>query len=139
MTKKEPQQPQGIEQIRDIIFGSTMGDYQQNFKQLTKDIADLEKTLHSRMAKLEKILTELGEGWDSDVERIHQRMAADQKSISTSIQQARNKLLAMLDNLEQKGVNRSDLSQALIELGNSFKPAVKEKGDVTISILEQQP
>ena len=136
MSKKEQQLPQGIEQIRDIIFGNTMGDYQKRFTDLSKGIVELEKTFQSKMTELEKTLSELGESWDADVESIHQKMSTEQKALGDRMQKLRSHIMIHVRSIEEQGVPRSDLAKSLIELGQSLKPAVKEKGDITVSILE---
>lgn len=73
-----------IDQIRDIIFGTQMKDYDRRFTQLEerllKDSADLREELSRRYAALEDYIKR-------EIDALGDRLVAEQRSRTTSLQE----------------------------------------------------
>jgi predicted nucleic acid-binding Zn-ribbon protein len=98
---------QDVERIRDIIFGSQMRDYQQQFEALQRDLARLQQ----------------------EIDQLNERLAEQDSSQGKQVQAVRRELRQADDDLRSElretaqrlttgKVERADLGQLFLEIGN---------------------
>ena len=120
--KKEPQSspdvaaPLGsVDQIRDILFGAQMRDYEERFSALEARLIEearlLREDIQKRFQALEKNLeTERGERGDA-TEKVIEELRSTAKSIGVRAEQDRNDMRAELTAAREAIVERLDSLQ----------------------------
>lgn len=108
-----------VDQIRDIIFGAQMRDYESRFEQLSKRLQDsideLRKEMEQRFAAADQNLTAEREGRESDVELLKRLLAAAEQQLGSEITAARQEFGANLgsasDDLSHRKADRELLAE----------------------------
>jgi chromosome segregation ATPase len=108
---------QEVDRIRDIIFGGQMREYQQRFETVQRDLDRLQQELDR--------LTEQLADQDSDQGK---KLQALRRELRQADDDLRSELREGIHKLADDKVNRADLGQLFIELGNYFKTGVKVTG-----------
>ena len=101
---------QDVGRIREIIFGSQMRDYEQHFRQLERDLANLQ-------AELEALREQTGK---QDKEQT-KKLQALRDDTRRSDDDLRAEMREAVDRLTMDKVDRSTLGDLLIEMGNRLK------------------
>ena len=101
---------QDVGRIREIIFGSQMRDYEQHFRQLERDLANLQ-------AELEALREQTGK---QDTEQT-KKLQALRDDTRRSDDDLRAEMREAVDRLTMDKVDRSTLGDLLIEMGNRLK------------------
>ena len=107
MDEQRQASSQDVERIRDIIFGTQMRDYQQQFEAVQRDLARLQQ----------------------DIDQLNEQLAEQDSSQSKKVQSLRREMRSADDDLRSElrdtaqrlttdKVERVDLGQLFIELGN---------------------
>ncbi|HRJ43214.1 MAG: hypothetical protein KJZ86_15440 [Caldilineaceae bacterium] len=102
--------PQDLERVRDILFGGIVRDYDARFATLQRDLERLQKAL----------------------ERTNEQLAAQESAQNKKLQETRQELQAStdelraetrsdLDRLTNEKVDREQLGNLFIEVGNQIK------------------
>ena len=96
-----------IDQIRDIIFGTQMRDYDRRFttleERLLKDSADLREELGRRYATLEEFIRR-------EIDALGDRLVAEQRSRTTSLQELGGALEQLNRNADRRMTELSEES-----------------------------
>jgi hypothetical protein len=132
-----------IDQIRDIIFGSNMRDYEQRFARLEEtlrreslDIRDatrrhlesLEAFVHKEFAAIEaRLKTERDERADS-----HSKLAADLATHSTSL----FRKIGEFENQEAQA--KREIRNDLLQQSKELTDAIRSKGEELVALLERR-
>lgn len=132
-----------VDQIRDILFGGQMRDYERRFHELEERIRreseKLRQDLQRRMDGLEELLREQGERFGSQLTKIDRewREAGEQSGLQAASQQ--RQLKADLAGLEQKhGQELQGLRERLHKLGNEAGEALRQRADELLAEIEQR-
>jgi hypothetical protein len=117
-----------VDQIRDILFGAQMRDYEERFSALEARLIDearaLREDIQKRFQTLEKNLEaergERGEATEKVIDELRstaksmgQRAEQDRKDLRDELASAREALAARLDSLQGAKTDRAALSQLL--------------------------
>ncbi|HLO51667.1 MAG TPA: hypothetical protein VK211_24860 [Kamptonema sp.] len=96
ITKEEMRERLGnIDQIRDIIFGAQLRDYDNRFDRIESDVSMLQQDMQTRLEQVKTVLTtELRAAFDSFEKKI--------KSINSSTQEDTADLRQQIDRLNRK-------------------------------------
>lgn len=136
--------PEGnVDQIRDILFGGQMRDYERRFHELEERIrreADkLRNELLRRMDGVEELLREQGERIGQQLQRMDRewREAGEQSSQQSASQQ--RALKSELAALEQKHGNElQGLRDRLHKQGNESGEALRQRAEELLAELEKR-
>lgn len=111
--KKSPQlgeQPQEVERIRDIIFGSQMRTYEEQFQVFRRDVERLQGEIDHLNEKL------------TEQEEFHnKKMQALQREMRNATEHLRDELHETAQKLGDEKVDKEVLGDLLIELGSHLK------------------
>lgn len=106
--QQEP--PQELDRIRDIIFGTQMRDYQQQFQVIQRDLARLQK-------EIDRLTEELAEQDSSQSKKLQ----ALRRETGKGDDELRSELRQTAQELTNDKVDRETLGELLIELGTRLK------------------
>jgi len=98
-------QPQ-IDAIRNIIFGQNMQDYDQRFRDLNDDLKQSVQDLDDKLEQTKNFLLE--------------EMRQMENRFNTQLQELNDRLTRESERLEDKKLNRKQLGELLIEIGNKI-------------------
>lgn len=138
--------PPSVDQIRDIIFGSQMAEYEKRFaaleKRLLAESETLRKELQASFAALEKRQQEereLRESAAGDFQKVFEdkvgelveHAARDRESVEQALASARDDIMSRLDELNHAKTDRDALSALLrdvaSELENGSSPSGRKR------------
>lgn len=98
-TAKQEQAPQDVENIREILFGSQMRDYETQFKNFQSDIKRLQQ----------------------EIDQLNEKLQALQRTTRKADNDLRDELRQTAQQLTEDKVDRILLSDLLVELGGYLK------------------
>ncbi|MCB0166024.1 MAG: hypothetical protein KDI79_17455, partial [Anaerolineae bacterium] len=101
---------QGVNRIRDIVFGPQMREYEQRFQQIKNDLERMQQEMERLTDKL----------IDQDAEQL-KKMQALQQDMRKNDDSLRNELRESAQKLTDEKVDRMTLAEMFIELGNNIK------------------
>ena len=145
MTAKEKKEPQSsndataplgsVDQIRDIIFGAQMRDYEERFSALEARLFDearaLREDVQRRFESLEQNLDaergERGAATDRVIEELRatastigERSEQDRTDLQNELAATRDAIMARLDGLQDQKTDRAALSGLLREMASEL-------------------
>jgi chromosome segregation ATPase len=133
MTRKSdeagPEEPPiaEVDRIRDIIFGSQMRTYEQQFKRVAGQLDQINKQLDELKANLGRQRQDL-EGQILKLREATQQSQSEmERTFSNQLAQSRSEFTQGLDALEDAKTSRSHLGELLIEMGTRLK----QQGDIS--------
>ncbi len=119
-----------VEQIRDIIFGAQMRDYESRFADLSQRLQDsideLRKEMEKRFSEADRKLAEERSSRESDTELLKRLLSAAEQQLGSEITAARQEFSANLgsasDDLGHRKADRELLAelfrQAAVQIEN---------------------
>jgi len=133
MTRKSdeagPEEPQiaEVDRIRDIIFGSQMRTYEQQFKRVAGQLDQINKQLDELRANLGRQRQDLEGQIQKLREATQQSQSEMERAFSNQLAQSRSEFTQGLDALEDEKTSRSHLGDLLVEMGTRLK----QQGDIS--------
>ncbi len=106
-----------ILQIRDLIFGENIKQYEERFKELEQTI----KNLKNELKEKEKALQSLQTRSDELQQAIENAKKQSNENNRIEIQRLRDEIDNRLEAYDQLKLNRQDLGSYLTELGSKLK------------------
>lgn len=150
ITKEEMRERLGnIDQIRDIIFGAQLREYDNRFDRIESDISLLQQDIQTRLEQVKSVLTtELRAAFDSfekKIKSINSTVQEDTTDIRQQIDRVNRKFSSSIEALDeaidnQTGAIRDDFSQSrdrLQEDIRSLRTQVFEELDRRFSVLRE--
>lgn len=135
-----------VDQIRDIIFGSQMADYEKRFlalekrllaesealrKEIGKNFAALEKNQQKEREAREAAAGDFRQVFEDKVTELVEHAARDREALEQSLAAARDDITARLDELNHLKTDRGALSALLrdvaAELENGSSPSGRKR------------
>lgn len=101
---------QGVNRIRDIVFGPQMREYEQRFQQIKNDLERMQQEMERLSDKL----------IDQDAEQL-KKLQTLQQDMRKNDDSLRNELRESSQKLTDEKVDRVTLAELFIELGNNIK------------------
>jgi hypothetical protein len=125
-----------VEQIRDIIFGAQMRDYEGRFEALSQRLQDsideLRQEMERRFKASDKSLGQERDARESDVELLKRLLAAAEQQLGSEITAARQELSANLgsasDDLSHRKADRELLANLFREAAMQIEAGQIENG-----------
>lgn len=150
ITKEEMRERLGnIDQIRDIIFGAQLREYDNRFDRIESDISMLQQDIQTRLEQVKSVLTtELRAAFDSfekKLKSINSTTQEDTADIRQQIDRVNRKFSSSIEALDeaidsQTGSIREDFSQSREQLQEdvrSLRTQVFEELDRRFSVLRE--
>jgi len=106
-----------IEQIRDLIFGEQITEYQKMITNLTKECSNLKK----RLDTLEKKYQEAIEQLNSENSAKHSESESRRQELLEYIRKVQNEFDHKIEELMEQKVDKSEIGQAFIDWGMKVK------------------
>ena len=106
-----------ILQIRDLIFGENIKQYEERFKELEKTINGLKNELNEK----NKVLQSLHSRADKLQKAIDDTKNESLKNSHNEVQRLKEEINRRLEAFDQLKLNRQDLSSYLTELASKVK------------------
>lgn len=137
-----------VDQIRDIIFGTQMAEYESRFGELEKRLlaeskalrdeirkgfAEMEERQSESSQKHDEAANELGKSLETRAKELSQNAMRDREALENSLADARHDIMKRLDELTAAKTDRSTLSELLhdvaaqLENGAASTPSPKSK------------
>ena len=111
-----------IEQIRDIIFGDHIAEFEKQVKELKKEYTHLK----NRINDLEKKNVDLDQVITENTEQ-QKNTASDQQQTHKIIEQLKEEFERKIAELTDAKVDKSEIGQAFIEWGMKVKQTANNK------------
>ncbi|CBN57398.1 MULTISPECIES: hypothetical protein [Kamptonema] len=150
ITKEEMRERLGnIDQIRDIIFGAQLREYDNRFDRIESDISLLQQDIQTRLEQVKSVLTtELRAAFDSfekKLKSINSTVQEDTTDIRQQIDRVNRKFSSSIEALDeaidnQTGAIRDDFSQSRDQIQEdirSLRTQVFEELDRRFSVLRE--
>ena len=140
MSKQMQPSSNNIDQIRSLIFGQQMEEYQDRFNTLSQEVSNLRDEMRSSFTRIEKMIEQLNANTDQQNTDVHSRLddtkkqledsrAATELRLTESIRQLdhdsakRLQLAAFLENVSQQLRSNGDAAET------NHKPVQKEQNE----------
>lgn len=121
MSKPMPPSENNIDQIRSLIFGPQMQEYQQRFDQLSAEIADLRKEMRDAVAKMHTALDNLNQS----EKKARERLGAEVREMETRFQkmltEAEERLRSFISEVDGSSAKRVQLADYLMEVSKQLR------------------
>lgn len=112
-----------IEQIRDIIFGSNIREFNNRFEKMESDISRLQQELHDYAQQLKSVFS-------TEIRATHEAFDKKFKSLSTESKEAATELRQQLDRINRKFSNSIEsLDQSLDTQTNLIRDEFNQTRD----------
>jgi uncharacterized protein (DUF342 family) len=114
---QETTEANGIDQIREIIFGEQLIAWQQRFSELEKALSELHKTVESGFSRLEMQIGTEKQNLTGNVQELRTDVSKDTDNLRSQIAAARKQLAA----LDERKVDRDSIGEVFIQWGQKVK------------------
>lgn len=132
MSTMEAQEPQSVDKIRDILFGTHMRDYESRFNRLEESIAreaaDLRESTRKRLEDLESYVKREFEALDSRLRAERDERGSSADSLSKRITETGDAL-----NNAQRDLRREALDQS-----NTLRHEIRDLNERIGELLERR-
>lgn len=118
MSKETGNPANNIEQIRDLIFGPQMADYNHKFETLQEEVAEIKKQFQQSFKELNQSLQALKQENEKERQELAAQMNRGEDSLQRALEATEKHLVEMIRELETASANRERLASYLIEMGN---------------------
>ena len=118
---QEPTNTNGIDQIREIIFGEQLTSWQQRFTELEQALSELRKTVESGISRLEKQIGNEKQTRTGNVQELRPDVNKDSDDLRAQIAAARQELAAKIATLDKHKVDRDSIGEVFIQWGQKVK------------------
>lgn len=123
----QPGTSQEVDRIRDIIFGAQMREYNQQFNQIRRDLERLQ-------GEIDRLSEQLADQDRSQGDRLQ----ALRREVRKADDELRTELRDTAQKLTGDKVDRQDLGQVFIEIGNYLKSGVIATGLLKTLVAAEQ-
>jgi hypothetical protein len=135
--------PGNVDQIRDILFGAQMRDYERRFVRLeekvSKDVAKLREEMGKRSDDLEAFI-------QREVESLGDRLASEQKDRVSRDDQLKTEIDALMSALESKAADLDekltsstrDLRKQILDQSKSLSKEIDSRSAALTQSLEKE-
>lgn len=127
--------PGDIEQIRDLIFGQQMTDYQMRFQELKQLLNDLQTDMTRRYNNLQQsIESALGESRENNAD-LEKRIGLSESNLKQLLKEVELRFSDALEQLREDGAGREELGKYLVQLGERLKKpddATQKNGHIQV-------
>jgi hypothetical protein len=129
LTKEEMRERLGnIEQIRDIIFGAQLREYNGRFDKIESDVSMLQKEMRDRMDEIKNVFS-------AELRSLSESLEKRYKSISLNVQEETTDLRQQLDRVNRKFTANLE---ALNEAVDTQKELLREELSQTRERLQEE-
>ncbi len=132
MASQTLQSENNIDQIRELIFGPTMRDYERRFEALQKQIQALEANFEAKFDKLQKALADQSVDSEKGLAKLEKRLLDFQKESRDALASLKADLLEKINLLQNDKTDRLQLANFLSEV------ALRLKGNDILQELTEQ-
>ena len=132
MSEQKFNSENNIDQIRELIFGPTMRDYERRFEAIQKQIQDLKADLEKKFSELKESLRADGAENRESFKKMEARLEQFRKEGDTALQSLRSELIEKIDLLQNDKTDRLQLANFLTEV------ALRLKGNDVMQQLSEQ-
>ena len=130
MAKANDSSPNNIDQIRQLIFGEQIQDYDRRFNNLVKRMERLAETFEQTSREIHNKIHQAEEDAVRKIDETQQTVMNDLESRTKKIHQQLKEIQQMIDELDQDKADKNHLADQLIDL------AMKLKGQTILEQLE---
>jgi chromosome segregation ATPase len=124
MDEQRQASSQDVERIRDIIFGTQMRDYQQQFEALQRDLVRLQKDID----QLSEQLAEQDSSQGKKLQTLRRELRQTDDDLRNELRETAQRLT--IDKVEQK-----DLGRLFLEIGNRLTEG-RSVGELLQNLVE---
>ncbi len=127
----DPQSGNNVDQIRELLFGPQMREYNKRFEEIQKEIARVSKKLDELGAKLESFMAEVASESEKQNQENLNRLQALEKKIQVRLDELHADLRQKLQQVEENKADRFQFANYLMEL------AMRLKGENILDQLQE--
>ena len=120
-------QNDNIEQIRQLIFGEQMRDYQHRYEILTEEIQNLKKQMENSLDTLNKHLDRFNSDNKKSNDQIRELMDRKFDEVNNAVKNSEIRLEEKISRLKTDKTNRLQLAKYFEELAKNLKEDISEK------------
>ena len=110
-----------IDQIRKLIFGEQMSEYDRKYIELQKQVEKLEAKVDESLNEIRDLISASNSTQQASIEKLDQSINQTSKKLKSYIGETEKNLQEKIDRLNDEKTNRSQLANHLIELAMSLK------------------
>lgn len=109
-SQNPPTSPQDMERVREILFGGVIRDHEARFVKLQRDLERLQKALDKSNEQLA-----------AQESAQNKKLQEARQDFQTSEDELRAEMRSAVDRLSAEKVDKEELGNLLIEMGNQIK------------------
>ena len=106
-----------VEQIRQLILGEQLQNYDKDIQKLRADLKSLQSDLDQFVSAFRKELEAMRQQRGESVQSIEKMLVDNREALQKQLKTAEADLLKMARDLESSGAKREDLAKLLIDMG----------------------
>jgi DNA-binding ferritin-like protein len=130
MAKTNESSPNNIDQIRQLIFGEQIQDYDRRFNNLVKRMEQLFEALEQKSQETNEKLEQLDKATERKLSELEQSLTKDLENRANKIQQHIKEIQQTISELDNDKTDKNLLADQLIDL------AMKLKGQTLLDQLK---
>lgn len=111
----------GIDQIREIILGEQILNWDARFKKLEQTLKDLDKNLESKFSSLTKTIEKTNESLSKAAASSKTDLAAESKELANQLKKLKTELGKKIDHLTENKVDKDSIGEVFIQWGQKVK------------------
>ncbi len=116
MSKNPSLSKDNIGQIRDLIFGAQMDEYQQKFKTLEKEIDQIRQQMSASFEELKKSLENLKTQNENSHQKLTEQIGGTEAKLEKHLKATERQLKEMLDQLGSETITKRQLGDIFAEV-----------------------
>jgi uncharacterized protein YukE len=114
-------QPNNIDQIRSLIFGQQMDEYQRRFDEISQSLDSFKAEFHNTIAKLEEKIAALNGEQQQSQQALHQELLTTQEQFKNALAATEQRLKEMIQELDGSSTKRFQLAALLESMGQQLR------------------
>lgn len=116
MSKNPSLSKDNIGQIRDLIFGAQMDEYQQKFETLEKEIDRVRQQMSASFEELKKSLESLKTQNENSHQKLSEQIGGSEAKLEKHLRATERQLIEMLDQLGSETITKRQLGDLFAEV-----------------------
>ena len=121
MSKNQVQSDANIEQIRSLIFGQQMHDYESRFVEINENIAGLRKEMTAAFKELKSSIEALDEKHLKQQAKLSHHLDETQKSLQQQLADAEARVRQMIEQVDNDAAGREVLAGFFLEMSHRLR------------------
>jgi septation ring formation regulator EzrA len=114
-------QSNNIDQIRSLIFGQQMDEYERRFNELSQHLVSFKEEFHNVIAKIEEKINALAGEQKQDQQALQHELQTTREQFGNALAATEQRLKEMIQELDGSSAKRLQLATLLETMGQQLR------------------